>query len=268
MTTDHGTPIEPVRATRSGALPGRLIFGMALLVLGAMWTADNLGLVDADAVLRWWPALLLGYGLLSLVGAFGTRKLVSGSIFMVIGGWMLARELGWIQVSIFRMWPLFLIFIGASLVWRSMSVGRAAESGGLGAGPNPWGFSGGSENASFPRPFAFMGGVERNIESRELVGIEATAVMGGVVLDLRNARARGPEVVVEAFTWWGGIDLIVPQDWQVVAEVSPIMGGVEDKTRNSGDPNATRLVVRGMVVMGGIELRNKSGDDRAGEGKR
>jgi hypothetical protein len=50
----------------------------------------------------------------------------------------------------------------------------------------------------------------------------------------------------------------VPEDWQVVNEVSPIMGGVEDRTRWNGE-GSTRLIVRGMVIMGGVEIRNEKG---------
>jgi hypothetical protein len=100
----------------------------------------------------------------------------------------------------------------------------------------------------------------RTIESQSLVGLEATAVMGGVEADLRGARARGSEVVAEVFAMWGGIELIVPEDWRVVSEVVPVMGGVEDKTHLAEGGDTTTLVVRGLVVMGGLEIKNKKGE--------
>lgn len=223
---------------------GRLLFGAVLLTLGTLWTADNLGVLDADQILRWWPMFLMGFGLSRILGILGPRSVVSGTIFTAIGFWMLLRELDIVHVSIFRLWPMFMIFLGAALVWRSMRPGGDPSDT--------------SDRAAFPRPFAFMGGVVRNIESDALVGIEATAVMGGVELDLRGANAQGREVIVESFAWWGGIELYVPEDWQVVNEVSPIMGGVEDRTRWNGE-GTTKLIVRGMVIMAGIEIRNEKG---------
>jgi hypothetical protein len=41
------------------------------------------------------------------------------------------------------------------------------------------------------------------------------------------------------------------------------MGGVEDKTRWNGE-GSTRLVVRGMVVMGGVEIKNERGSGDKG----
>src|SRR5438067_3881174 len=214
---DPGLPRGVMRERRSPRLTGRLVFGALLVTLGLLWTLQNLGLADADEVLRWWPALLVGYGLLRLTGLDGTRRVASGVLFVLAGSWMLARELGIVHVSIFRLWPVFMVAVGASLVWRSMRGPAAATDS--------------SDAHAFPRPFAFLGGNVRTIDSQELAGLEATAVMGGVEADLRGARARGSEVAAEGFAWGGGIDLIVPEDWRVVSEVMPIMGGVENLTR-------------------------------------
>lgn len=235
---------------RPGRVPftGRLLFGAIVLVLGLLWTAENLGLVEVEAVLRWWPALLVGYGFVRITGLDGNRGWVSGILFMLAGGWMLMREMGIVHVSIWKLWPVFMIVMGAALIFRSM---------------RPQVPQAGSDSDTFPRPFAIMGGVTRNIESQELTAIEATAVMGGVELDLTGARARDREVVLEAFTCMGGIDLVVPEDWRVVTEATPIMGGIEDKTRVSPEAATTTLFVRGFVVMGGVEIKNPRHRSRA-----
>ena len=239
---DPDLPRGVMSGRRGARFTGRMLFGLVMVSLGVLWTLENLGLSEVGEVLRWWPSLLVFYGFMRFTGLDGTRRVVSGSLFMIAGGWMLARELGLVHVSIFRLWPVFMIAIGASLVWRSMrGPGFAADA---------------SDRSSYPRPFAFMGGVTRNVDSQDLVGLEATAVMGGVEADLRGARARGREVVVEVFAWWGGIDLIVPENWRVASEVTPIMGGVDDQSKAVGGEATTTLVVRGLVVMGGVEIRN------------
>jgi len=239
---DPGLPRGVVLERRGMRLTGRLLFGLVLVTLGLMWTLENLGIPGIDEALRWWPALLVAYGLMRITGLDGTRRVVSGVLFTLIGGWMLARELGLVHISIFRLWPMWMILVGGSLVWRSMR--------GPGFDPD------GADRSAYPRPFAFMGGNARKVESQEFVGLEATAVMGGVEADLTGTRPRGREVVAEVFAWWGGIELIVPENWHVVSEVTPIMGGVEDATRFAGGEAATTLVVRGLVIMGGVEIRN------------
>lgn len=44
-----------------------VVAGVALVAVGALWTAANLGRLDLLATLRtWWPALLVIWGLLEL----------------------------------------------------------------------------------------------------------------------------------------------------------------------------------------------------------
>ena len=53
----------------------------------------------------------------------------------------------------------------------------------------------------------------------------------------------------------GGIEIKVPEDWTVVCKGFPVMGGFEDTTKPRGD-TGKRLVVRGLALMGGVEVHN------------
>jgi predicted membrane protein len=105
-----------------------------------------------------------------------------------------------------------------------------------------------------------MGGVVRRSNSQTFEGADLTAVMGGCEIDLRQASmVAGGEAVIDVFAFWGGIDIKVPEDWTVIVRAIPLMGGVEDKTRVP--PAATtskRLVIRGIVVMGGVVVKNSA----------
>jgi hypothetical protein len=54
----------------------------------------------------------------------------------------------------------------------------------------------------------------------------------------------------------GGFEIIIPPTWKVIMEISPFMGGFEDKTRPNTTDTAPRLYVRGFVMMGGVEVKN------------
>jgi predicted membrane protein len=100
-----------------------------------------------------------------------------------------------------------------------------------------------------------MGAVVRKMNSSQFKGGEVTAFMGGVELDLRGAHAASETIVIDVLAWWGGVELWVPPDWKVTSEVVPIMAGYEDKSKPQGDAKV-HLIVRGLVVMGGIEVGN------------
>jgi hypothetical protein len=75
-------------------------------------------------------------------------------------------------------------------------------------------------------------------------------------VDLRDARIESGEAVIDTFAFWGGIEIIVPEDWQVACKGLPLMGGFEDKTRGAPDAKQ-RLIVKGLAIMGGVEIKNR-----------
>jgi class 3 adenylate cyclase len=87
----------------------------------------------------------------------------------------------------------------------------------------------------------------------------AVAIMGGCDLDLRSAEIEGPEVVITAFAFWGGINVIVPEGFDVELVGFSFMGGRSLKLRDVPIiPGSPRIIVRGFAVMGGIDVKSRS----------
>lgn len=103
----------------------------------------------------------------------------------------------------------------------------------------------------------FAGGRDVRLDSQSFRGGEASSVMGGIRMDLRDAAIEGDEAVIEINAVMGGVELRVPENWVVVySDVDSFLGGVEDRTRSVPSENSQRLVLRGTVFMGGLEIRN------------
>jgi hypothetical protein len=152
------------------------------------------------------------------------------------------------------------------------SAAGTAGSGGQ-SGPSYGGYTWSSSHESSPQDahgpdesawqqghrfsmFALMGGVTRQVIGVPFRGATMTAVMGGVELDLRQATLP-EDAVIELFAFWGGIEIFVPRDWVVVNQGFALMGSIEDKTGNLPQrPGQPRLVLRGMALMGGVEIKN------------
>ena len=101
---------------------------------------------------------------------------------------------------------------------------------------------------------AFLSGVQRYNNSADFRRGEASAFMGGVELDFRDAEMQGSQATLDVTAIMGGINLRVPRTWTVINHVTPILGGVEDHTHH-GD-NEKKLFLEGTVVMGGLEIKN------------
>jgi class 3 adenylate cyclase len=86
----------------------------------------------------------------------------------------------------------------------------------------------------------------------------AVAVMGGCDIDLRHAEIDGSEVVITAVAFWGGIQIIVPEGFDVELEGFSFMGGRDLKLRNVPRvPGSPRIRVRGFALMGGISVESR-----------
>ena len=101
---------------------------------------------------------------------------------------------------------------------------------------------------------AILGGVERHSSSQAFRSAEATAFMGGVELDFREAIMEGDEAKIDVTAIMGGVDIRVPRTWTVVNHVTPVMGGVNDHS-HAIDSNK-RIIIEGTVLMGGLEIKN------------
>jgi len=236
------------RGGESGAIPVKLVFGLLLVAFGALVLAQNLGWVPADALLEnFWPAALVAIGVTILVQPRrpdGHGRLW-GLVWVFGGCWILAERYGLVDVSF---WDLFfpgvLLIVGGGIVWRTLSGDRRRGRRGV------------DEPDAFVRSFAVMAGNEIRSVSSSFRGAELTAFMGGVVLDLRQSKFEAEEATIEVFAMWGGIESFVPADWSVVSRVVPLMGAYEDKTKPASAPAPKRLIVRGAVVMGGVEVKS------------
>lgn len=86
----------------------------------------------------------------------------------------------------------------------------------------------------------------------------AVAFMGGVHLDLRQARFSGPAVTIAAFAWMGGVVITVPEDIAVDVSGFGFMGGFDHRASGPGVPGAPHVKITGFAFMGGVEVRRKA----------
>jgi hypothetical protein len=229
----------------------QVVIGLMVIAVGVIFTLDNLGIIYAEDYLRYWPTALV---LIGAVKVWNARKdghgWFSGLLFLGGGSYMLINQISYIRIDPRVIFPMFLVFLGGYMVWRGVFAGSPRSNA--------------SDGMNRFSSLAVMGGAARRSNSQAFEGADLTAIMGGCDIDLRDASiAPNTDAIIDVFAFWGGIDLKVPEDWVVVNRVIPLMGGVDDKTRTPIVPSAPqkRLIVRGIVIMGGIGIRNRTRRD-------
>jgi predicted membrane protein len=225
----------------------RVIIGICAIVLGVQWTLANLGWLD-HAFLRFWPVVVVGIGLMMVLNPTAAGR-TPGWVVLAVGCWLTTTVIYRLRIDLWDLWPIALVAMGIAMIRRGREhvlSGRDAAATG-----EPGGVS---LNQTFSA-VAVWSGIKRRVTSVAFRRADLVAVMGGIEVDLRQAGTAGGEAVIDVFAVWGGIEIVVPPDWDVVVEVVAIMGAAEDKTSGGQGPRH-RLVLRGFVLMGGVEVKN------------
>ena len=218
----------------------QLVFGIIVILLGILFTLDNLGFLQAGQLLRLWPVLLIVFGLMKLSRPSDAPSRLIGLMFATFGALILLRNLDLLHFKIWALWPLVLVFLGIAMIWQVIQRAKGLPE----------------DKASSLSAVAIMGGVQRNCTTQDFRGGELTAIMGGCEIDLREAAIQVDEAVLHTFAFWGGIEIKVPEDWTVIVEAIPFLGGFEERTHPPREAQGKVLRVKGFAIMGGVEIRN------------
>jgi Domain of unknown function (DUF1707) len=92
----------------------------------------------------------------------------------------------------------------------------------------------------------------------------AFALMGGVELDLRQARFSEREVTIHAYTIMGGVSIVTGEDVELDVSGFGFMGGFDHAATGPGLPGAPKIKVVGFALMGGVDVRRRPGPDSGG----
>ncbi len=247
---------------------GGVIIGTAILLAGVLFLLENFGLLHVHNIWDYWPVMMIAWGIAAMTGPGRTRRRVWGGVIAVVGGLLLLSNLHIISEHLWRIvWPLLLIAAGLQMLLRSGRRRRRWDddnfppAGGPPIAPEgtvpPSGMPRGDTRPGHLDEWAVFGGSRRRVDSQDFKGGEAFAMFGGVEVDLRSATIVQDEVVIDASALFGGVDLQVPETWNVSVEGHGIFGGYEDKTLHAMPESARpRVVITGSAVFGGVVVKN------------
>ena len=216
--------------------------GVLLILLGVLIILTNVGVLDLglwQIFVTYWPLLLIGAGLYNLLtnpaGRFG------GLIVLLMGSLFLARNLD--QLNVFdyiSFWPLVLIFIGVWLLLRGRRGPREIDKSRLNL-------------------INIFSGTSSRVVSSNFKGGSSISIFGGAEIDLRESVLDEGRARFDIFALFGGDDIYIPEDWNVVIKGLPIFAGWDDNTRaNPGDEEESEntLEINCLLLFGGVDVNN------------
>jgi hypothetical protein len=220
-------------------LTPRLVAGFFIALFGGLLLLENLGMLDAGYYLQYWPVALIVIGIAKV--AQGQNR-GFGLVLVFLGTWLLLDVLDWAEFDGDLLFPGLILLLGLNLLWKELRR-RSGRRGDVDPGDEV-------------HAFAMLGGVKQVFTSQAFRGGTANAILGGTEIDLRQAGLAGGQATIDAFALWGGVDVFVPEGWQVVLRGVPILGAFEDNTRQMLVENPPQLIITGLALMGGVEIKN------------
>ena len=220
----------------------RAFFGVTIVALGGILLLRNLEIIKFDSWnVFWgtvWAAGLVLAGLVTIVSSQRLLTRAWGLLLLAAGVSVGLNAYGIIDVSIWKLfWPVVLIAVGLMMVFSIGSANRkrAEESG-----------------TDDNEKVAIFYGEQSRVRG-DYTGGSATAIFGGVDLDLRQANIKDG-AIIDIFTFCGGININLPDDVIVKNEVRGVLGGSDDKTMSK--PSAKKTIyLKGECVLGGLEIK-------------
>lgn len=218
-------------------------FGILVLLFGLALLLRNMGILEGEIreMVFSWEMLIIVIGVVNLFDRnrwFGLTMIGIGTVFMIGNFFDLPITLR----TIF--WPTLIILLGFGLIF-----GRTRK------------FRDKIINVSSTKEdqidlVSVFGGGERTITSHNFMGGRITAVFGGAEVNMLNAKLAEGVNVLDVTCLFGGVEIIVPSDWNIRMEMMHVLGGTSDKNAKViiTDKNKT-LVIKGLVMFGGTEIK-------------
>ena len=229
----------------------RLLLGIIFLILGGFILMGNLNILPSPLFwelkrMVWhWPVILIVIGLVHILLK---EPKFHGAILILVGGLFMLPH--WLPVPFnYReiIWPAIFIMIGLTIMIR----GHRKRSDCCREEK--------MADQDMVDELAFFGGGDRIITSQNFKGGKITCIFGGLNLNFLRAKLSQKENMIDVFVVFGGMKIIVPEDWDVKIVVTSVFGGFADKRNIS--PSALEnkkgeLIIRGMAIFGGGEIKN------------
>jgi hypothetical protein len=186
----------------------RLIVGLSIALVGLLLLFDEMGVLRARHLLRYWPVLLVIIGLARILSPWSGHSRFFGFLLVVFGGWLLLDRLGYVYFEWQYLWPALLVLFGLRLAlagsvyrgrrWQRPRRGSAAAEDARGGPTGAFGSADAEIDA-----LAVLGSVVRASTAQGFHGGNAIAVLGSCRIDLRRATLDG-EALIEVLPSWAG----------------------------------------------------------------
>ncbi len=228
----------------------RVVLGSVLILIGLLFLGRTAGIISLNLpyIIFSFPFILAVVGVLILVNS---RKRILGAVFFVVGiFFLIPRIFPFIYYDEDIIFPIIIILVGCMIVFRQRSgnilkhrkgsifenqdfehVKDDARDFGKKLADDIRNKYHEPVNKDYIDDIAIFGGGHKIIQSDNFKGGNITAIFGGSEIDLTQCKLAEGDNVLDVVIIFGGTEIIVPREWNVRTNVTPLFGGFSNKTQ-------------------------------------
>lgn len=218
-----------------------IIWGLILVLVGMIMIINQVFGYDINIFFSgWWTIFIIIPCLIDLINPKESDKMAP-LIGLIIGVCLLLVCQDIISFEI--IWKLFipvvLVIIGLSLIFKNIKVNKIKKKV--------------EETKDKKEYIATFSSQDLKFENEEFSGCDLNAVFGGIKCNIAKSSIK-KDVIINASSIFGGIDLIVPKGVNVKVNSTSIFGGVSNKIVNDKD-NKVTVYVNANCLFGGVDIK-------------
>lgn len=222
-----------------------ILWGIIFIVIGLIVGLNTLGVTDINIFFDgWWTLFII---VPCFIGLFKEKDKKGDIIGLTIGLALLMCCQGLLSFDLVLKLsvPFVLIVIGLSFIFKDLFNNKISK-----------------EIKKLNAKKDIEGGVcatfsEQNIsfDNEKFIGANLTAIFGGVKCDLRKAIIE-KDVVINAESIFGGIEIYVPENINVKVKSNSVFGGVDNKRdANANKECSYTIYINATCIFGGIDIK-------------
>lgn len=220
-----------------------LLWGIVLIGIGVVLGLNALDITNINLFFDgWWTLFII---IPCFIDLFKDKDKTGNIVGLVIGIFLLLSCQGLIDFS--SLWkmivPVVLILIGLSIIFKNTFSDSAKKIKEINS----------KHSESDKEILAVFSAQKVSVSDEKFEGASISCVFGGVSLDLREAKISG-DIVINATSVFGGIDILVSDDVNVKVNSTSIFGGVDNKIENRSD-NKKTIYVNATCLFGGVDIK-------------
>jgi predicted membrane protein len=237
--------------------------GIVLIIIGILFLLNKIPQTAAwfPSWFLTWPVLLIGIG---IVTAIKSKFRNPGWIVLcVIGTYFVLFQNNLIALNLKPfIFPIGIILLGIFITikknrqcdYKKEKFRRWEKGGPNFRPPFPENVDSSEDVVNVNSTF---GNIEKNVFSKNFKGGSMSSVFGGAQINFAQADFEGI-AVIDVSVIFGGVDIIIPSNWNLKNEISVIFGGIEDRrtVANNVHESGKTLILKGNIMFGGMEIKS------------